>query len=172
MGQCIGHTLIVLNVNVKFNLIYRDMINEKLNDLIKEAMLNHDYTRLEVVRSIKAMFTNFEKEGKTLTEADETKLLLKMVSQREDSITQYFKAGRQDLVDKETAELAILKEYTPVQASDDEIAEYTKEVCQRFVQENGSVAMKDMKTILATVQEKYSTANGKVVSSVVKEYGK
>jgi len=148
------------------------MLKHKLNDLIKETMLKHDHTRLEVVRSIKAMFTNFEKEGKTLTEADEARLLLKMVSQREDSITQYFNAGRQDLADKETAELAILKEYAPVQASDDEIAEYTKEVCQRFVQENGSVAMKDMKAILAMVQEKYSTANGKVVSLVVKEHGK
>ena len=148
------------------------MLKDRLNDLIKEAMLEHDTTRLEVVRSIKTMFTKFEKEGKTLTEADEVKLLLKMISQREDSIIQYFKAGRQDLVDKETAELTILKEYAPVQASDDEIAEYTKEVCQRFVQENGSVTMKDMKTILAMVQEKYSTANGKVVSSVVKDYGK
>ena len=148
------------------------MLKDRLNDLIKDAMLNHDHTRLEVVRSIKTMFTKFEKEGKALTEADEAKLLLKMISQREDSIIQYFKAGRQDLADKETAELAILKEYAPVQASDDEIAEYTKEVCQRFVQENGSVTMKDMKTILAMVQEKYSTANGKVVSSVVKDYGK
>ena len=148
------------------------MLKDRLNDLIKEAMLEHDTTRLEVVRSIKTMFTKFEKEGKTLTEADEAKLLLKMISQREDSIIQYFKAGRQDLVDKETAELAILKEYAPVQASDNEIAEYTKEVCQQFVQENGSVTMKDMKPILAMVQEKYSTANGKVVSSVVKEHGK
>lgn len=153
-------------------LIQRIMLKEKLNDLIKEAMLNRDNTRLEVVRSIKAVFANFEKEGKTLTEADEAKLLLKMVTQREDSIIEYFKGGRQDLVDKETAELAILKEYAPVQASDDEIAEYTKEVCKCFVEENGSVSMKDMKNILAMVQEKYSTANGKVVSSVVKDYGK
>lgn len=145
------------------------MLREKLNDLIKEAMLSHDHTRLEVVRSIKTAFTNFEKEGKELTDGDEVKLLLKMFTQREDSIAQYFKAGRQDLVDKETAELNILKEFVPKQPSDDEIAAYTKDVIMRFeTTNNRSVEMRDMKSILSTVQERYPTANGKIVSTVVK----
>lgn len=145
------------------------MLREKLNDLIKEAMLSHDHTRLEVVRSIKTAFTNFEKEGKELTDADEVKLLLKMYAQREDSVTQYFSAGRQDLVDKESAELAILKEYIPKQPSEDDIIELTKKVISEFETSNGrKVEMRDMKSILAEVQKTYPSANGKVVSGVVK----
>lgn len=145
------------------------MLREKLNDLIKDAMLNHDHTRLEVVRSIKTVFTNFEKEGKELTDADEVKLLLKMYAQREDSVTQYFSAGRQDLVDKESAELAILKEYIPKQPSEDDIIELTKKVISEFETSNGrKVEMCDMKSILAEVQKTYPSANGKVVSGVVK----
>ena len=145
------------------------MLREKLNDLIKEAMLNHDQTRLEVVRSIKAAFTNFEKEGKELTDADEVKLLLKMFTQREDSIAQYSNAGRQDLVDKESGELAILKEYIPKQPSEEDIAELAKKVISDFEANNGrKVEMRDMKAILAEVQKTYPSANGKVVSMVVK----
>jgi len=145
------------------------MLREKLNNLIKSAMLNHETERLNVIRSIKTVFTNFEKEGKQLTDGDEVKLLLKMVSQREDSIEQYKNGGRQDLVDKETVELNILKEFVPKQPSDDEIAAYTKEVIMRFeTTNNRSVEMRDMKSILSTVQERYPTANGKIVSTVVK----
>lgn len=145
------------------------MLREKLNELIKSAMLNHDTVRLEVIRSIKTAFTNFEKEGKELTDADESKILLKMVSQREDSIEQYSNAGRQDLVDKESGELAILKEYIPKQPSEEDIAELAKKVISEFEGNNGrKVEMRDMKAILAEVQKTYPSANGKVVSMVVK----
>ena len=92
-----------------------------------------------------------------------------MYAQREDSVTQYFSAGRQDLVDKESAELAILKEYIPKQPSEDDIIELTKKVISEFETSNGrKVEMRDMKSILAEVQKTYPSANGKVVSGVVK----
>lgn len=145
------------------------MLRENLNELIKNAMLSHDNTRLEVIRSIKTAFTNFEKEGKELTDADEVKLLLKMFTQREDSIAQYSNAGRRDLVDKESGELAILKEYIPKQPSEEDIAELAKKVISEFEGNNGrKVEMRDMKAILAEVQKTYPSANGKVVSMVVK----
>lgn len=145
------------------------MLKEKLNDLIKEAMLNHDNARLEVVRSIKTAFTNFEKEGKELTDSDETRILLKMVSQREDSVEQYRNGGRQDLAEKEQGELGILNEYVPKQPTEEEIAALTRTVISSFESANGrKVEMRDMKTILAEVQKTYPTANGKVVSAVVK----
>jgi uncharacterized protein YqeY len=124
---------------------------------------------LEVIRSIKTAFTNFEKEGKELTDADESKILLKMVSQREDSIEQYNKGARYDLAEKEQNELNILKEYVPKQPTDEEITNLTKGVIAAFETQNGrKVEMRDMKTILAEVQKTYPSANGKIVSSVVK----
>lgn len=145
------------------------MLREKLNELIKGAMLNHDNVRLEVIRSIKTVFTNFEKEGKELTDADETKLLLKMVSQREDSIEKYKEGGRNDLVEKEQNELNILNEFVPKQPTDEDIANLTKKVIADFETQNGRKAeMRDMKVILAEVQKTYPSASGKVVSGVVK----
>lgn len=145
------------------------MLRENLNELIKNAMLSHDNTRLEVIRSIKTAFTNFEKEGKELTDADESKILLKMVSQREDSIEQYNKGMRYDLAEKEQNELNILKEYVPKQPTDEEITNLTKGVIAAFETQNGrKVEMRDMKTILAEVQKTYPSANGKIVSGVVK----
>ena len=144
------------------------MLREKLNELIKSAMLNHDNVRLEVIRSIKTAFTNFEKEGKELTDADESKILLKMVSQREDSIEQYNKGVRYDLAEKEQNELNILKEYVPKQPTDEEITNLTKGVIAAFEIQNGrKVEMRDMKTILAEVQKTYPSANGKIVSGVI-----
>lgn len=145
------------------------MLREKLNDLIKEAMMSHDHARLEVVRSIKTAFTNFEKEGKELADADEIKLMNKMVSQRKDSIEQYKQGGRPDLVEKEMGELAILESFMPKQPSEEDIAELTKKVISDFETSNGrKVEMRDMKSILAEVQKTYPSANGKVVSMVVK----
>ena len=145
------------------------MLREKLNELIKNAMLSHDNTRLEVIRSIKTAFTNFEKVGKELTDADASKILLKMVSQREDSIEQYKKGARYDLAEKEQNELNILNEYVPKQPTDEEITNLTKGVIAAFETQNGrKVEMRDMKTILADVQKTYPSANGKIVSGVVK----
>lgn len=145
------------------------MLREKLNDLIKEAMMSHDHARLEVVRSIKTAFTNFEKEGKELADADEIKLMNKMVSQRKDSIEQYKQGARPDLVEKEMGELAILESFMPKQPSEEDIAALAKKVISDFETSNGrNVEMRDMKSILAEVQKTYPSANGKVVSMVVK----
>ena len=143
-------------------------MKEKIVDLMKESMLKKDFTRTSVLRSIKAAFTNFEKEGKTLTEADEVKILMKLKSQREDAINQFKSANREDLVDNEQKELDILTEYIPKQPSEDDIKEYTQSIIDGLKTSNGSITMKDMKSILSKVQEKYPTVNGKIVSECVK----
>lgn len=146
-------------------------IKNDLNEMLKNAMLNHDSSRLEVIRSIKTTFTNWEKAnpGVELTEAEEVKILLKMKTQREDSINQYKSAGRMDLVEKETNELTILNEYIPKQPTDEDIAELTKKVIAKFESTNNrKVEMRDMKSILTEVQKTYPSANGKIVSMIVK----
>lgn len=145
------------------------MLREKLNDLIKESMLNHDNVRLNVMRSIKTAFTNFEKEGKELTDVDEINLMNKMVSQRKDSIEQYKQGGRQDLAEKEEKELTIINEYLPKEPTEEEIIKLVKETIAKIEDENGAkVEMRNMKGIMAAVKQVYPTADGKLVSSIVK----
>ena len=143
-------------------------MKEKIAELMKDYMLQKDSTRTSFLRAIKTAFTNFEKEGKTLTEVDEVKILMKLKSQREDSINQFKSANRIDLVENEQKELDILMEYIPEQPTEDEIKAYAQEVIDNFKLQNSSFSMKDMKTILSKVQQKYSTVNGKIVSECVK----
>lgn len=142
------------------------MIYNQLNSLIAEAMKNKDNDRVNVLRLIKSELVKKEKEGKELTEQIEANVLMKMVSQREDSIAQFTKANRIDLVENETKELNIIKEFAPKQVSDEDIVAETEKVISAM----GTVTMKDMKNILAEVQKVYPTANGKIISQVVKSH--
>ena len=142
------------------------MIYNQLNSLIAEAMKNKNNERVNVLRLIKSELVKKEKEGKELTEQIEANVLMKMVSQREDSIAQFTKANRMDLVENETKELNIIKEFAPKQVSDEDIIAETEKVISVM----GTVTMKDMKNILAEVQKVYPTANGKIISQVVKSH--
>lgn len=142
------------------------MIYNKLNSLIAEAMKNKDSERVNVLRLIKTELVKKEKEGKTIDETIEANVLMKMVSQREDSINQFKQANRLDLVEKETNELSIIKEFAPKQVSDEDIIAET----ERVIATIGVVTMKDMKNILAEVQKVYPTANGKIISQIVKTH--
>ena len=146
-------------------------MKDEINGYIAQAMKNGESDKIKVLRSIKTLFTNFEKEGKELTDADEIKILLKLKSQYEDSINQYASAGRNDLVSDEKNELDVLLEYIPKQPTDEEIELCTKEIINKIVSErNESISMKDMRYILSEVQKIYPTANGKIVSEIVKKY--
>ena len=108
-----------------------------------------------------------EKEGKPLDETIEASVLMKMVSQREDSINQFKQANRMDLAENEQKELDIIKEFAPKQVSDEDITIETEKVIANM---GGTVTMKDMKNILAEVQKVYPTANGKIISQIVKSH--
>jgi uncharacterized protein YqeY len=145
------------------------MIKQKLDELIAEATKSGEKDKVAVLRSIKNEFTSFEKDetnvkrGKKLDDATEVNILLKMKSQREDSITQFKAAGRNDLVEKENKELEILKKYIPEQPSDDAIRAYAEEICKEVKPES----MRDTGIVLGKVKEKYPNASGKIVSEVV-----
>ena len=102
-----------------------------------------------------------------MTDAEEVRILLKMASQREDSMQQYSKGGRNDLAELEKKELDIIKSYIPKQATDEEIAEYTNGIITAYMasqREDYILSMKDMKPIMTLVKEKYPNANGKIIS--------
>ena len=143
------------------------MLYNQLNSLIAEAMKNKENDRVAVLRLIKAELLKKEKEGKPLDETIEASVLMKMVSQREDSINQFKQANRMDLAENEQKELDIIKEFAPKQVSDEDITIETEKVIANM---GGTVTLKDMKNILAEVQKVYPTANGKLISQIVKSH--
>lgn len=146
------------------------MISNKLDEMIASAMKNHEKELLEVLKLIKCEMVKATKDGVELNDINETKILLKMVSQREDSIRQYIDGGREDLANAEKAELEIINSFLPKQPTEKEIEEYTKEAIKTYClkqDENHKLSMQDMKPILTIVQQKYPTANGKIVSKTL-----
>jgi uncharacterized protein YqeY len=142
-----------------------------INKYIAEAMKAKDREKLSTLKLIKAELVKAEKDGITLDDAKEAKILMKMVDQRKESISQYIKGGRNDLAEAEQKEIDVIKEYIPEQPTDEEIESYTNDAINNYVIEKGDdyqVSMKDMKAILSIVQEKYPMANGKIVSNVLK----
>lgn len=142
-----------------------------INKEIAAAMKSRDRERLDVLKLIKTELVKAEKNGVVLNEEKEVSILLKMIEQRKDSIEQYTKGGRKDLADNEQKEIDVIKEYVPELPTEEDIANYTNEAIETFIASNDAdykVSMKDMKAILTIVQEKYPTANGKIVSNVLK----
>ena len=93
-----------------------------------------------------------------------------MASQREDSIKQYLDCGRIDLAESEKKELEIINEFTPKQPTEEEIEDYTRGVITTYKLTKDSgyrLSMKDMKSLLSIVQEKYPSVNGKIVSKTL-----
>jgi uncharacterized protein YqeY len=102
-----------------------------IKNQIKEAMLAKDAVRLSVLRGLSAAFTNDlitkrKKSDEELSDEEVLDIIRRQVKQRKDSIEQFQKGGRADLVDSESAELAILETYLPAQMSKDEIVNFVK----------------------------------------------
>ena len=157
------------------------IIKNKLNEIISNLMLEYGketneelrkeiHIKLEVYRSIKNAITVEEKKtGNEIKPEEEAKLLMKLATQRKDSIEQYKQGGRQDLVEKEEKELAIISEYLPKEPTEEEITKLVKDTIAKIEAEKGSkVEMRNMKDIMAAVKQVYPTVDGKLVSGIVK----
>jgi uncharacterized protein YqeY len=131
------------------------------------AMKAQDAARTSTLRMLKAAITNREKEGGgELTDEDVQKLLRSQVKQRRDSVEQFQKAGRQELADKEQAEIAVIEAYLPQAASQDEI----DQAVVAAIAETGASSMKDMGGVMKAAMAKLAgkNADGKTVSETVK----
>ena len=140
---------------------------EQLTTTIAEAMKARDQARLSALRMLKAALMNREVErARPLTEAEDLQVVATMVKQRKDSIDQFAKAGRQDLVDKETAELAVIEAYLPPAVGADDLERIVAEV----VAETGATSPKDMGKVMKGVMARLAGAqvDGKAVSELVK----
>src|SRR6186997_3645852 len=95
---------------------------EQMTHDIAQAMKAKDTVRLSALRMVKAAIMNGEvAKGRALEEAEAQQVLASLIKQRRDSIEQFGAAGRQDLVDKETAEIGVLEHYAPPSASPAEL---------------------------------------------------
>lgn len=134
-----------------------------------QAMKAKDANKLSTLRMAKSALMNEENKrgvGTVLTDEEVTKVLQSLVKQRKDSIAQYESAGRTELAEKEKAELAVLEEYLPQAASQEEINAAVEEA----VAETGASSMKEMGAVMKAALAKLAgkTADGKMVSETVK----
>jgi uncharacterized protein YqeY len=144
-----------------------------LNEKMKEAMKNKNASELKTLRLIKAELMKAEKDGVELNDLTIFKILTKMVSQREESYKQYVEGNREDLAIVEKEEMDVIKTFIPKQPSDEEIINKVNEIVNDYIIMQGNdfkLTMRDMKPILAKVQETYPTANGKLVADVIKQF--
>ena len=131
------------------------------------SMKAQDASRTSTLRMVKAAMMNRQIEnGGELDDDDMQKLLRSLVKQRRDSIEQYEKAGRQELVDKEQAEIAVIETYLPQGASQAEI----EAAVNAAIAETGASSMKDMGKVMKAAQTALSgkNADGKTISEIVK----
>ena len=131
-------------------------------------MRSKDNDRVNILRLIKNELVRKEKDGVTINDSVEATVLNKMVSQREDSIEQFTKANRMDLVEKETIELNLLKEYAPKATSIEDIEIEVKKIIDSLG-EGYILSMKDMKTVMSGVKSVYPTSNSKDISDIFRK---
>jgi len=126
-----------------------------------------DKIRLSALRMIKTGVHNREIDLKRkMTDSEFLQMLSSMVKQRKDSIDQFKKGRREDLVEKEEAELKIIQQFMPVQMSEEEI---DAEI-QNSIQEVGALSIKDMGKVMKVLMPKLTgKADGKMVGDKVKE---
>jgi uncharacterized protein len=132
------------------------------------AMKAKDAARTSTLRMVKAAIMNREKEGGSEpSDEDVLKLLRSQLKQRRDSVEQYQKAGRQELADKETAEIAVIESYLPQAASEAEI----EAAVDGAISDTGATSMKDMGGVMKAVMVKLAgkNADGRIVSEIVKK---
>ncbi len=143
-------------------------LKEQLNADLKTAMKEKAQTRLTTIRQIRATVTNREIElHKELDEAEVVQVITTLVKQHKDSIEQFAKGGRADLVAKEEAELRVLEAYLPKQLSEAELCVVVQEAIRTLnatsIKEMGAV----MKSVMSQVQ---GQADGKLINQLVKQF--
>ena len=140
---------------------------DRLTDELKESLKAGNQTKLSVIRLLKSTIKNREIEKMApLTEDEIVDVIMSAVKQRRESIEQFQKGGREDLVQKETSEIGILQTYLPQPLSEEELASEIRAV----MREVGASSQKDMGRVMKTVMTRIKgRAEGVKVSSMVKE---
>jgi uncharacterized protein YqeY len=142
-------------------------LKEKIISNLTASMKAQDAARTSTLRMVKAALMNREIEkGGELDDEEMAKLLRSMVKQRKDSVEQYEKGARQDLADKEKAEIEVIESYLPQAASREEI----EAAVSLAITETGAGSMKDMGSVMKATQAALAgkNADGRAISDIVK----
>jgi uncharacterized protein YqeY len=142
-------------------------IRDKINGDLIAAMKAKDPARLSVLRMMKAAVKNREVDlGAELDDAQAIQVLSTLIKQRRDSIEQFRKGGRNDLVEKETAEIPVIEEYLPPAVSDEEIASVVDEV----LRESGASSAGDVGPVMKLCMARFAgkLVDGKKINALVR----
>ncbi|MCM8801086.1 MAG: GatB/YqeY domain-containing protein [Candidatus Omnitrophica bacterium] len=144
------------------------MLEERIFSDYKQAMKQKDIVRISTLSFLRAQLMNLaiEKRKKNLDDGECIQVIKKLIKQHQDSIEQFKKGNRQDLVEKEVKELEILKTYLPEELSEEEI----KKIIEEAINLTGAGGIKDMGKVMKEVTTKIAQrADNKWVSELVKE---
>ena len=143
------------------------MLKEKLMEDLKEAMKEKQTLRKNVVQMIRAAILQVEKDKQIELEDNQIlEIIAKEAKKRKDSLADYEKSGREDLINQVKEEIEIISEYLPKQLTKEEITEIVKQV----IEETGATSRKDMGKVMKSAKEKMgATADGKTINEVVRE---
>ena len=144
-------------------------LSEQIQKDIVTAMKARDELRLSTLRMVKTALKNREVEKMApLDDKESQQVLTTLIKQRKDSVEQFTKGGRQEMADKEAAEIVLIEAYMPKAAGEDQIVAGVKAV----IAEMGAPTMKDMGTVMKNAMARFSAAglrvDGKIVSDAVK----
>ena len=142
---------------------------DQIHKDITDAMKAREEQRLSTLRMVKTALKNREIDKMApLDDQESQQVLSTLIKQRKDSIEQFTKGGRQEMADKEAAEIKIIETYLPKAAGNDEIVAGVKAV----IAEMGAPTMKDMGSVMKAAMARFAGAgmrvDGKVVSEAVK----
>jgi uncharacterized protein YqeY len=142
-------------------------LNEQIKSDIKDAMRTKETAKRDTLRNIQAAIKQIEvDERRDVTDTDVEAILMKYMKQREDARSQFFDARRNDLVEKEDAEIAIIKTYLPEPMDDEELESALKEIISSVGAEN----MKDMGKVMGVAKSVIgSKADGGRINLMVKK---
>ena len=143
------------------------MLKEKLLEDLKNCMKEKNVVRKNVIQMVRAAILQVEKDKHINLEDEQIiDIIAKESKKRKDSLTDYEKSGREDLINEIKEEIAILAEYLPKQLSIEEVETIVKEV----ISEVGATSMKDMGKVMKSAKEKIGPASdGKTINEVVKK---
>lgn len=142
------------------------MLKEKLLDDMKTAMRDKNVTRKNVVQMVRAAILQVEKDKQIQLDDNQIlEIIAKESKKRKDSLADFEKGGREDLVEQIKEEIEILAEYLPKPLEKEEIEKIVEEV----INEVGATTIKDMGMVMKATKEKVGTAaDGKTINEIVK----
>ena len=143
-------------------------LQTKVMEALKEAMKAKNTVALESLRAIKSAILLAKTEAgaaEELSEADELKLLQKLVKQRKDSAALYTQQGRNDLAEPELAQMAVIEKFLPAQLSEAEV----ETALRGIINQVGATTPKDMGKVMGVATKQLAgKADGKLISEIVK----